>query len=350
MALLIKDGHIYTMENRVYERGYILCENGIISDVGDMSDCPDFDCETCSLSGEYVLPGLIDAHTHSGLFADSMPFEIKNSGVSRPDFKVCNEADTDERAWRDALQHGITAVVVSPCSDAPCTGQLAAFRTHGENKLLRAVAGFKFSLGENPAVSDAFDSAEDEIRSIILNGGDTFLPLIKREVPAVFHCHSESDIRAAIRISEDFNLRYILVHATDSDILSNELASKRADIITGPVLTTRSKKELKNFSEKQFANLVKSGLSPAICTDYPETPAERLMLCAALAASHGTDDISALSAITTSPAKMFGLSDTIGSIRKGKSCDLAIYSGHPFDMRSQITRVFSRGEMVYSAK
>ncbi len=346
MALLIKNGRIYTMENRVYERGYILCENGIISDVGDMSDCPWLDCETCSLSGEYVLPGLIDAHTHSGLFADSMPFEIKNSGVSRPDFKACDMADTNERAFSDALRHGITTVVVSPCSDAPSTGQLAVFRTHGENKLLRALAGFKFSLGENPVVSDNYNSAEDEIRSLISSGGDAFLPLIRREVPAVFHCHSECDIRTAIKISEDFNLRYILVHATDSDMLSNELASKRADIITGPILTTRSKKELKNFSERQFANLVKIGLSPAICTDYPETPAERLMTCAALAASHGTDDISAFSAVTISPARMFGLSDTIGSIRKGKSCDLAIYSGHPFDMRSQIKHVFSSGEMI----
>ncbi len=347
MAFLIKNGRIYTMEGRVFQRGYILCENGIIADVGDMADCPCDIADTLTLDGEYVLPGLIDAHTHAGLFADSMPFDINDSGVSRPSFCSADALSPGERAFSDALRNGITAVVVSPCSDAPVTGQLSALRTDGTESPLTACAGFKFSLGENPKVSKDYPDAESEIRASLLKNRDVFLSLFERTVPAVFHCHSEEDIRAAIRISEDFNLRYILVHATDSGLMLDELSELQANIITGPILTTRSKPEMKNLSDLQFFNLVQKGLSPCICSDYPELPAEHLMLYAALAAKEGVCDTDAFSAVTITPAKMFGLDDRIGSIRPGKSCDLVIYAGHPFDLRSKIKHVYSCGKRIF---
>jgi len=72
--MLIINGRIYTMaengdaqhETLKYENGYILVKDGKIAAVGPMDECPD-DTEIIDAKGRFILPGLVDAHTHAGI-------------------------------------------------------------------------------------------------------------------------------------------------------------------------------------------------------------------------------------------------------------------------------------------
>jgi imidazolonepropionase-like amidohydrolase len=54
----------------------------------------------------------------------------------------------------------------------------------------------------------------------------------------------------------------------------------------------------------------------------------------------------ALKAVTINPAEMFGLSEQIGSLEKGKNATLFVTTGDPFEPASQIKYLFIDGYMI----
>ncbi|HEY4940310.1 MAG TPA: dihydropyrimidinase [Rhizomicrobium sp.] len=64
MSLVIKGGTIVTADTQF--RGDVYCEDGIIKAVGDVSNAP-ASAEIIDASGQYVMPGGIDPHTHMQL-------------------------------------------------------------------------------------------------------------------------------------------------------------------------------------------------------------------------------------------------------------------------------------------
>ncbi|MGH2366929.1 MAG: amidohydrolase family protein, partial [Chloroflexota bacterium] len=76
------------------------------------------------------------------------------------------------------------------------------------------------------------------------------------------------------------------------------------------------------------------------------TPIMYLRLYAALAMSEGMDEADALKAVTIWPAQITGIAGRVGSLEAGKDADLAIYSGHPLDVRSRSEVVLIDGRRV----
>ena len=74
--MIIFNGKILPMEGEIVENGFVSWENGVITGIGPMENLPE-DAAAAGLDahGGWVLPGLVDAHTHLGLFEDSLGFE-----------------------------------------------------------------------------------------------------------------------------------------------------------------------------------------------------------------------------------------------------------------------------------
>ena len=115
----------------------------------------------------------------------------------------------------------------------------------------------------------------------------------------------------------------------------------------GPLLTERSKVELKNLSFKAPAILSKAGLKVAIMSDHPVIPIQYLPVCASLAVREGMDEMEALKAITINAAWVSGLDDRVGSLEEGKDADVVIFDGHPLDVRSRTRMGFIDGKLVF---
>ena len=71
--MILCNAKIVPMEGEIIENGYISVENGKISGMGSMKNVPEG--EHIDVHGGWILPGLVDAHTHLGLFEDSLGFE-----------------------------------------------------------------------------------------------------------------------------------------------------------------------------------------------------------------------------------------------------------------------------------
>ena len=71
----ITNGILLTMDGQNYENGYVDFENGVITAVGDAANAPAYEGEVLDAKGGYILPGLIDAHSHIGISEEGFRWE-----------------------------------------------------------------------------------------------------------------------------------------------------------------------------------------------------------------------------------------------------------------------------------
>ena len=176
---------------------------------------------------------------------------------------------------------------------------------------------------------------------------EIMVKVLDRELPLKVHAHRADDILTAIRIAREFDVDITIDHCTEGHKITDFLLEENARVIVGPLLTDRSKVELKNLTFKSPAVLSRAGLKVAIMTDHPVIPIQYLPVCASIAVREGMDEMEALKAITIYPAWVSGLDDRVGSLEEGKDADIAIFDGHPLDIRSRTRMVFIDGRLVY---
>ncbi|HBI63799.1 MAG TPA: amidohydrolase [Clostridiales bacterium] len=379
--MIICNGKIVPMEGEIIENGFLAWENGKITAVGSMENLPRG--EYFDAQGGWVLPGLVDAHTHLGLFEDSLGFEGEDGNEDTdpvtPQLRVIDGINPLERSFAEARQAGVTCCAVSPGSCNPIAGQIAAVKTVGrriDDMIVKAPCAMKFSLGENPksCYNDKDEAPVTRMATAALiretlhkaqeyaaqkqraeEPGDApeydgkleaLLPVLDGRCQAHFHAHRTDDIFTALRIAKEFSLKPVILHGTEAHLVADILAEERVPICSGPFLTDRSKPELRHLTEQAPALLTQAGISAAIITDHPETPLKHMMRCAVAAVQAGMQPLDALRAITIVPARILGLDDRVGSLAVGKDADVLITSGDPLDYRTTVRAVFINGTLI----
>lgn len=384
--MLIVNAKIYTMENRIIENGFIYVSEGLICEVDDMKNLDFCDSETIDLQGNNIYPGFIDAHTHLGIYEDSLSFEGDDTNEENdpitPHLRAIDAINPMDRGFDDALKAGITTVVTGPGSANPISGQLIALKTYGnrvDDMIVKDPVAIKFSLGENPKVvyRDKEQSPitrmataalireqlyktkryyEDKKKANNSDGDydlpeydakcEALIPVLNKSISAHFHAHRADDIFTAIRISKEFDLDLIIIHATEGHIIVDALKNESLPVLSGPFLTGRTKPELKNLTSRTPGILSNNNIETAIITDYPETPIELLPTCAAIAVKEGMSEENALKAITINAAKACRIDDKVGSIKVGKDADFVVFDLNPLNIFSKPTIIFCKGKRV----
>ena len=388
MRILIKNGHILSMDNahREYENGAILFDEKIIY-IGEMKDFSEYDIdEVIDANGMIVMPGLIDAHCHLGMFEDSLGFEgddgNEDTDPVMPHLRAIDGINPFDRGFKEARDAGITSVVTGPGSANPVGGQFAAIKTYGicvDDMIIKAPAAIKMALGENPkSVYNEKDSAPVTrmgtmalIRELFIkskeymrrideyeeNSDDNekpefdmkleaMLPVLRREIPVKIHAHRADDICSAIRIAKEFDVDVTIEHCSDGDAVADVLERERLPLMLGPTLSDRSKPELRNLTFDTYKNLSDRGLSVAIITDHPEITVGNLPLCAAMAVKHGMNEKEALRAITINAAENCRIEDRVGSLETGKDADIAVFTDFPTRFDAVCTMTFIDGKKI----
>lgn len=382
----IKNATIFTMAGETIENGVVVYDKKIRY-VGKNSDTLEA-CEEIDAGGKYLFPGLIDAHSHLGMFEDSLGFEGDDGNEETdpitPQMRAIDAVNPQDRGFYDAVCAGVTTVLTGPGSANPISGQFAAMKTHGicvDDMVFKAPAAMKFSLGENPKsvyhskgqtpstrmgtmalIRETLFKAREYIEAIEnyeKNPDETdkpeydikleaMIPVIKKEIPVKIHAHRADDICSAVRIKKEFDLWVTVEHCTDGARVREILKREDIPVMLGPTLCDRSKPELKNSSFDTYKILSESGISTAIITDHPEITIENLPLCAALAVANGMKKEDALSGITITAAKNCGISDRVGSIEAGKDADFVLFDKPPCEFGARAVMTVIDGETVYN--
>lgn len=336
-------------------------------------------------AGGHILPGLVDAHCHLGMCGDGLGFEAEDDNESTdpctPHLRALDGLNPLDRCFREAREAGVTTVLTGPGSGNPINGQGLAVKTIGrwaEEMVVLEPASLKLALGENPKTvyherketpmtrmgtaaiiraqfskaleyldkQNKADAEEDTDPPDFDPKLEALLPALRGEVPVHIHAHRADDIATAVRLAREFGLKLVVVHGTEAHLLPELLAREHIPVITGPILTDRSKPELANSTSANPALLAKAGVEIAICTDHPVIPIQHLTLCAAVAARSGLEPEEALKAITLNGARLAGVDHRVGSLTPGKDADVVVTSGHPLDWMSRVEHVFIDGVQV----
>jgi imidazolonepropionase-like amidohydrolase len=412
MRTAIIHAHLLTQAGPPIEQGYLVVDDDRIASVGAgelPSDLAQTIDQILDASGAFLLPGLLDAHCHVGLFNDGLGKEGEDGNEETdpvtPHLLATDGIYSEDRCFAEALAAGVTTVLTGPGSANVLSGQFALLHTKGqrvETMTILPQAALKAALGENPkTVHGGKDRSPSTrmgtaavLREALQKAGryrdkiekaraadaagktdveqpdldvrlESLLPVLSGERLVKFHAHRADDILTAVRIAHEFGLRYTLDHCTEGyrivDILAEEYQkglapdhgqglagkSRLEGIIVGPILSDRSKPELTRSDVANAAVLARSGLPVAIMTDHPVIPIQYLAVNAAIACRAGLPEDLALAAITSVAARLSGIGQTHGTLEPGKKADLALFSSHPFDYRTQTLRVWINGQMVY---
>ena len=384
--LVLKNGNVMTMAGPAFV-GDVAIENGKIVAVGQSLSYSD--AEVRDVTGMTVMPGIVDPHCHIGMWEDAMGFEGADGNECTnpitPELRAIDAINPYDRCFEEAAASGVTTCVTGPGSANVIGGQFVAIKTHGdsvENMVLRFPVAVKAAFGENPkrvyngknqtpstrmataalmrkALIEAQEyneklergKADPEKMPERNLGKEILARVIRRELPMKIHAHRADDILTAIRICREFKLRYTLDHCTEGYLITDKLKEALSEdcegIIVGPLLTERSKIELKNLSFKAPKVLEQAGIEYAMMTDHPVTPEQYLPICTAVAVREGASEEGALKAITINAAKITGIADRVGSIEVGKDADIAVFSGHPFDFRSRCVLTLVNGKVAH---
>ena len=356
--------------------GTVLVADGRIRELGPQVRVPG-DARVLDAGGQWLLPGLVDAHTHLGVHEEGEGWAGNDSNeMTDPvmaGVRALDAVNPFDTGFDDALAGGVTTANINPGSGNPIGGQAVALHTHGrylEEMVLRAPSGLKSALGENPkriysekkqtpstrlgtamVIRQAFMDAQNYMGKADPDARDPHMDalamVLRREIPWRQHAHRADDIGTALRLADEFGYDLVLDHGTEAHLLADVLAERGVPVLIGPLFTTRSKVELRGRSMANPGKLAAAGVEISIITDHPVVPINFLIYQAALAVKEGLERDEALRAVTINPARVLGLADRLGSLEPGKDADLVLWSGDPLDVMQRAMTVWIGGREVY---
>lgn len=385
-VVAIVGGRIVPIDAPPIESGTILLADGKIQAVGGSDLAVPDGARVVDATGKWVLPGFIDAHTHLGVdeegegWAGNDTNEMTNPVTAY--VRAIDAINPVELGFSDALSGGVLATNVQPGSGNVIGGQTVAVKCWGravDEMVLRSPSGIKSALGENPkrvygdkkqtpstrlgiaaVIREAFTKAatyDAKVRAAEAGDGtapdrdlglEALAKVLRGEIPWRQHCHRTDDVATAMRLAEEFGYRLVIDHGTEAFPIADVLAERGIPVAIGPLMTSRSKVELRSRSLANPAKLAAAGVEIAIITDHPVVPIHFLVHQATFAVKEGLDPEIALRALTLVPAKIMGVDDRLGSLTPGKDADLVIWSGDPLDVMSRAEHAYIDGREIYT--
>lgn len=361
--VLIKGGTVLTVANGTLENTDVLVRNGKISKIGKGLRAPR-GVETVDATGKFVMPGIIDAHSHIAGSAINEGTSQVTAEVSMED--VVNPLDVS--IYR-ALAGGVTTIHLMHGSANVIGGQNETLKLRYGNtnpddlRFDGAPRTIKFALGENPTRGGRSRGIQPQSRMGVENmlrtsftqaveykkrwdaynankstrkiapeydlRMQTLVDIINGDV--LVHCHSyrADEIYMLMKVFSDFNIsKLTFQHANEAYKVAPELAAFGA---TASVFADWWAYKLEVYYSTAYnaAILTNAGVTTSINSDSGEL-IRHLFHEAAKTQKYGdlTDD-QALALVTMNPAKQLGIDNRVGSIEEGKDGDIAIFEGHP---------------------
>jgi len=386
-SLIIKGRRVYTGTRGIIEDGMVLVTRGKIVRVG--KDFP-VDPGARLLQAETVMPGLVDIHSHAGVFTLPLVPETMDGNETTnpvtPELRALDGLNFSDPDLLAGLAGGVTTIVVRPGSANVIGGTSAAIKlkhASPEELILKEPCDLKMTIEYNPVVfygkrgrspstlmtvyhlaRQAFVQAreyelawkdyekrrsagEDIVAPRKDLGKENLLLALRREIPVHVHVCTAAEIMSAIRLADEFHLTLSLAHAPYAYLVVDELASRPdVHINVGPttlITYYQDRLKLKNVA----AILAEAGLPVSLEADTVGRWQGNLLYFASVCVRYGMKPDDALKAVTIRGAEGVDLEGRIGSIEAGKDADLVLLNGDPFELTTSVEATIVDGRVEF---
>jgi len=359
--LFIRGATVLTVTDGTLENTDVLVRNGRIERIGQALSAP-AGVRQIDARGLYLMPGIIDAHSHIALSSVNEATSPVTAEVWMGD--VVDHLDVN--IYR-ALAGGVTISHAMHGSANVIGGRNVTLKHHwGETDpeaflMEGAPRTVKFALGENPTrvhgrrgirpasrmgveqvLREAFTDARRYRQMQQLATGDprteppaydlrmeTLAQILDGDILIHAHSYRADEILMLMEVLSDFGVEHLTFqHANEAFKVAPELAAFGADVSVFSDWYDY-KFEVYYSTAYNAAILARNGVRTSINSDSAEL-IRHLYHEAGKAQRYGqlTDD-ETLALVTINPAHQLGIADRVGSIAVGKDADLALFRGHP---------------------
>ena len=385
---LIRNATVLTVTNGVIENGSVLIRGSKIAAVGKDIAAP-ANARVIDGTGKFVLPGIIDTHSHAGVEGSVNEISLPNTGMVRIQDAL---TDDDISAYRQ-LAGGTTAALILHGSANAIGGQSQIVkwkwgRPVSEWIVPDAPRTIKFALGENPksanfrppegqqrqypatrmgveeVIRQSFIDARDYMaawdeyeakrkrketaipprRDLLM---DTMADILRGRIDIHAHSYRADEIVMLLNLADELGFKVReLQHVLEGYKVAREIAKHGAGAGTF-IDWWGYKAEAYDATPYNVALMVRNGVLTSVNSDSDEL-ARHLNHDAAKAMKYGgLTEEEALRVCTINAAKKLRLDHRIGSIETGKDADLVIWNGHPLSTYSRVDTTFIEGEVYF---
>lgn len=338
----IQAERIYLGDGNTIERGVILIEGGVIRAVGAGVDIPE-NASVIEHKGT-ASAGMIALH---GYFGASSEVRDPTRAVMS-DAKVAVAFRPDHPDFTDALQAGITSVVLSPTPQGLVGGIGAVVKTSSGvilNKESGLSLGFSAECLSRNRFPTSFPGAIAELERRFEKPEGSFAMAVSGKLPVLFETSSREDVRRAIGFATRYKLTGAINGAEWAGELAQEIKAARLSVICGPFEVGEQRRTI-----KAVLALAEAGVNIGFGLDSPWKHPAGLRLGAALCVREGLAQGAAWKALTSNAAQIAGVADRVGRLERGLDGDVVLWSGDPLDLSSSVQAVYIAGERVYGAE
>jgi imidazolonepropionase-like amidohydrolase len=389
-SILIKNGTLLTVTNGVIAKGDILIVNGIIKQVGGEIAAPP-GVRVVDAAGRFVLPGIIDSHTHIALAGTN-----EGSEAITPEADVGTVINADDTSILTALSGGVTMVHTMHGSANPIGGPNVVLKMKwgrpSEDLVVKeATPTLKFALGENvkqsgrtvqpgqaqryPATrmgANAIIRLEFEKARTYMAQWDRYKKAAAAKVPPanlvpprkdlrmemlaevlrgerVARCHSyeATETLEFMKLAQDFGFKVACFeHCWEGYKIADELAAAGIGISVFAD-SWAYKMEAAEGIAYLAGFCAKKGVLVSINSDSGER-IRRLFNDAAKSMKYGgLSEDEALRLVTINPAIQLGVDKSVGSLEVGKQGDIAVFSEHPMSAYTRCDMTIIEGDVYF---
>lgn len=369
--LLIKNGTVLTVTKGTLQNTDVLIQKGKIAKIGKGLANPG-NVKEVDATGQYVMPGIIDAHSHIAL-------DAINEGTNpvTPEVWTGDAIDPLDLSIYRALAGGVTSSHAMHGSANAIGGQCVTIKhrygTYNPDELIMkgAPRTIKFALGENPmrshgegrgvqpssrmgvehVIREAFSDAKEymeawkKYNTEKTSNPKAVAPIYNRRMQTladilngdiIIHCHSyrADEIYMILNVCKDFGIKRVCFqHVNEGFKVAPELAAFGAGASVFADWWAY-KFEVYYSTAYNAAILTKNGVVTSINSDSGDYIRHLYHQAGKTQRYGGLTDDEALALITINPAKQLGVENRIGSIEEGKEGDITIFNGHPLSIYS----------------
>lgn len=378
--LAIEHARIHTGDGKRIDDGTLVVRGDTIIAVGPSAEVkvPD-GFRRLDGRGAWVTPGLIDAEALTGVVEVSQEASTDDSGLDerydavRAAFSVVDGLNPRSVIIPVTRMEGVTGSVLVPHGGL-VTGRQAVVRLVGDSAdqmVVRAPVsvwatvagdGRNVAWGARGGVMLRLRELVDDVRQYARRRQDfernqmrkvgasrldleALIPVVEGKLPLVVEVQRASDVQALLRFAREQKLRLVLSGAQEGWMVAGELAAAKVPVIVSALPDLPRTFETLGSRLENAALLARAGVRIAISPREGDGHFSRtLRLEAGNAVAHGLPWESALSAVTRNPAEIFGVEGTMGTLAVGRSADLVVWSGDPFEPLTRVKHVLIRGQ------
>lgn len=385
-TVLLRNATLLTVTQGDRAEADLLVEEGRITAIGGRLNAPP-GVPVIDLTGFFVTPGLIDAHSH--ICVDGSVNEGTLSVV--PEVRIRDVINHEDVSAFRALAGGVTAIHTMHGSANTIGGQNATIRLKygrpaAEWHFPGAPRTVKFALGENVKQSNSrtgggtrFPNSRSGVEAVLRRtfdevlryraewstyesqkkaGGDPRPPRRDIRLEALSeihqgdiwvhcHCYRADEVLRLLAVAEDYGFRIaVLQHILEGYRIIPEIFRHGCSASTFSDWWAY-KIEAYDAIPHNAARMCQGGIVATVNSDSAEVIRHMNLEAAKSMRFGGLSPNDALKLVTLNAAIQLGVDDQVGSLDVGKRADLAVFSGHPLDTLSTCMLTFIDGELYF---